>query len=142
MPSITVEEAKNMKVTELKSALKSRGAPQSGKKEELYMRLLQLLEQDEIKDESHLTKSFGTVIHSPSEKDNLKSDVEISEPVPAFTEEKKQVVATPEILSSSENIINEISNNNSSENKKVPLEATKISLDTPASTDLNIGIVK
>eukprot|EP01041_Mallomonas_annulata_P005491 gene5491-11044_t len=66
MTGLTSEDAKNMKVTELKAALKERGAPLSGKKDDLMKRLLKMIEEEEDSEEYSLPQTFGTELHSPA----------------------------------------------------------------------------
>ena len=76
-----------------------------------------------------------------SEKNNLKFDIDISNPDHIFTEEINQVAGIPEILPTTEHPVTKISNNNSTGNEKVPLEANKISIAATAPITLNIGIL-
>jgi len=152
---LSIEEAKNMKVVDLKEALKKRGAPSTGKKEELYNRLVKILELEEKEEGSQpaLAQSFGSDVLSPEKKVDAVEDVTdtklalVSDHSASSTtiEETIAVVAAVEPLSAEDKVIDHdelIIETQSSVSQKVEVIVSEFDQEKPTSGELKDEIVQ
>jgi len=110
----TTEDALAMKVTELKSALKSLGASLTGKKDELCKRLTELIEAEKNEMDNNLEMNADTTGLSP-----VQSNVDVQPAAIPVEEESDPVESRKEDISSEPSIA-----------------GNKLSVDEPSTSDL------